>query len=48
MMSNMVAKGIFWKLMERFGVQGIQFVLQVILARILTPQDYGVLSRDLI
>ncbi len=48
MMSNMVAKGIFWKLMERFGVQGIQFVLQVILARILTPQDYGVLSMMII
>ena len=30
--------------MERFGVQGIQFILQVILARLLDPEHYGVLS----
>lgn len=30
--------------MERFGVQGTQFVLQIILARILEPKLYGVLS----
>ncbi len=30
--------------MERFGVQGIQFVLQIILARLLSPEHYGVLS----
>ena len=30
--------------MERFGVQGIQFVLQIILARLLDPEHYGVLS----
>ena len=39
-----VSKGLFWKLLERFGVQGIQFVLQIILARILDPEHYGVLS----
>lgn len=39
-----VTKGIFWKMMERFGVQGIQFVLQIILARLLSPEYYGVLS----
>ena len=33
-----------WKLLERFGVYGIQFVLQVVLARILDPEHYGVLS----
>ena len=30
--------------MERFGVQGIQFVLQIVLARILDPEHYGILS----
>lgn len=30
--------------MERFGVQGVQFLLQVILARMLDPEHYGVLS----
>ena len=39
-----MGKALFWKLMERFGVQGIQFVLQVVLARLLDPEHYGVLS----
>lgn len=38
----------FWKLLERFGVQGVQFVLQIILARLLSPEHYGVLSIMLI
>ena len=36
--------GLIWKLLERFGVQGVQFVLQLILARLLDPEHYGVLS----
>ena len=38
------ARSFFWKLLERFGVQGGQFVLQIILARLLDPEHYGVLS----
>lgn len=37
-----------WKLMERFGYLGIQFLLQLILARILSPEHYGVLSLMMI
>lgn len=33
-----------WKLLERFGVQGVQFLLQIVLARILDPEHYGMLS----
>lgn len=43
-MNNRIGKGLFWKLLERFGVQGSQFILQIILARILDPEHYGVLS----
>lgn len=39
-----ITYGLFWKLLERFGVQGAQFVLQIILARILSPEHYGMLS----
>lgn len=39
-----VSKALGWKLLERFGVQGVQFVLQIILARILSPEHYGALS----
>lgn len=35
---------LFWKFLERFGVSGVQFILQIILARLLSPDDYGVLS----
>ncbi len=39
-----ISTAVLWKLLERFGVQGSQFVLQLILARILDPDHYGVLS----
>ena len=42
--TNGVSKALGWKLLERFGVQGVQFVLQIILARLLSPEHYGVLS----
>ncbi len=44
MSNNSVSKALGWKLLERFGVQGVQFVLQIILARLLSPEHYGVLS----
>ena len=39
-----IGSALFWKFLERFGVQGSQFVLQIILARLLSPEHYGVLS----
>ena len=41
---NSVSKGFLWKLLERFGVSGVQFILQIVLARLLSPEHYGVLS----
>ncbi len=46
--SKQITGGLFWKLMERFGVQASQFVLQIVLARILDPEHYGVLSMMVI
>ena len=46
--SKQISQGLFWKLMERFGVQISQFVLQIVLARILDPAHYGVLSMMII
>ncbi len=43
-MSKSISKGLFWKLIERFGVSGAQFILQIILARLLAPEHYGALS----
>ena len=41
-------KAMIWKLLERFGVQGTNFILQIILARLLAPDYYGILSLLLI
>lgn len=43
-----ITKGLFWKVLERFGVQGVQFVLQIIMARILSPDHYGTLALMII
>jgi teichuronic acid exporter len=37
-------KGISWNLIEQFGLQGIRFVLGVIMARLLTPADFGLIG----
>lgn len=39
-----VVSSLIWKFMERIGVQGVQFIVQILLARILLPQDYGLIS----
>lgn len=43
-LKSKVIYSLIWKLLERGGVQGVQFIIQIILARILTPEDYGVIS----
>lgn len=39
-----VAKSFFWKILERLLSQGVGFVVQVVLARILLPDDFGSLA----
>jgi len=43
-----IAGALGWKILERFGVQGVQFILQLILARLLDPNHYGMLSMMVI
>lgn len=38
------AKGILWSTVERFSVQSVQFVIMIVMARLLTPHDYGIIS----
>ncbi len=37
-------KGTIWSGVERFSVQGVSFIVMIIMARILTPQDYGLVG----
>ena len=43
-LKQQTVKGVFWSSVERFSAQGIQFVLGLILARILSPSEYGIIG----
>lgn len=34
-------KGLYWKFFDTFANQGMQFVVGIVMARLLTPSDYG-------
>ncbi|MRZ57487.1 oligosaccharide flippase family protein, partial [Parabacteroides distasonis] len=37
-------KGVMWSAVERFSVQGIQFVLSIVIARLVLPSEYGLIA----
>lgn len=39
-----VISSLFWKFLERGGVMGVEFIVQIILARLLLPEDYGIIA----
>lgn len=41
--SSIIAS-LLWKLLERGGTQGVQFIIQIILARLLLPEDFGLIA----
>ena len=41
-------KGLFWSSVERFSNQGVQFFFSIILARLLSPSDYGIVAMVVI
>lgn len=41
---NIAAKGVFWSAIDRFASQGCQFVLSIIIARLIDPVEYGKLA----
>ncbi len=38
------SKGVIWSFFERFSVQITQFIITIIMARLLTPSDYGLIG----
>lgn len=45
---NKVVSSMIWKFLERSGAQFVQFFLSIILARLVTPEDYGVIALILV
>lgn len=43
-LKHQTVKGVYWSSVERFSAQGIQFILGLILARILSPSEYGIIG----
>lgn len=41
-------KGLVWSMIERFATQGVQFLFGIILARLLSPEDYGIIAMPLV
>ena len=39
-----VLSSLFWKLLENGGVQGIQLIVQIVLARLLLPEYFGTIA----
>ena len=43
-MSKSQTQGIIWSAIERFSAQGIQFILSIIIALLVSPSDYGLIA----
>lgn len=41
---NNVLSNMFWRFMERCGAQGVKFIVELVLARLLLPDDYGLIA----
>ncbi len=41
---NTIANNMIWRLMERFGAQGVTTIVSIVLARLLDPAVYGVVA----
>lgn len=43
-LKSKTVKGVVWSSIERFSTQGVQFLIMIIMARLLTPKDYGLIG----
>ena len=42
--SKSVFSNVIWRLLERFGAQGVTFIVSIVLARLLDPEVYGTVA----
>ena len=43
-LKDKTVKGVIWSAVDRFSAQGIRFVFSILIARLLVPEDYGVIA----
>jgi Membrane protein involved in the export of O-antigen and teichoic acid len=43
-LKSSVITSLIWKFLERVGTQGVQFVVAIVLARLLAPADFGLIA----
>lgn len=43
-LKDKTVKGVLWSSVERFSVQGVQFLVMLVIARILDPKDFGLVG----
>ena len=44
MSDNTLIKGLFWKFSQTLSSQGVTFIISIVLARILLPEEYGIIA----
>ena len=47
-LKNKAISGMFWSFLQRFGTKGISLLTMILLARILTPKDFGLIAMIMI
>lgn len=43
-MKTQAVKGVAWSAIERFSMQGVQFVLTIVISRLVAPSEYGLIA----
>ena len=43
-----VYKGVFWSIIDKGGARGANFIIGILIARILTPADYGLIGMTMV
>ena len=43
-LKKQAVSGVVWSTVERFSVQGVQFIVMIVMARVLSPSDYGLVG----
>jgi O-antigen/teichoic acid export membrane protein len=43
-LNEKATRGLLWSVCERFGQQGVSFIVQLVLARLLSPEEFGLIA----